>query len=632
MPGEAAGRPGAHGVLYCAANEACCVCKLKILLLLVLVCLDRATTFPADTASHDDRLQAISQYIAASWDSLTRSTSRCDSVVDPKRTELPVLYLPADYAIPAPLLRMQAQCGVVVKPLPFVIHGPGEVNAQNISPPGLLFLENEYVVPGGRFNEMYGWDSYFIVLGLLRDHRLEMAKGMVRNFFFEIDHYGAILNANRTYYLTRSQPPFFSSMVMAIYQAEKAAGRNGEAWLVEAYPYVKKDYQMWTRSPHWAGSTGLSRYYDFGEGPAPESLEGEPGYYRKVVAYFLRHPQQADGDIADEERGPASAATKAPRYEVRVCDAQQQTPGSGCDPIRTVQLAADYFKGDRAMRESGFDPSFRFGPYGAATHHYAPVCLNSLLYKTEKDMERMSSLLGQEPEAARWQRLATHRAATMRKLLWDATRGMFFDYDLRSGKRSDYPYATTFYPLWAGLASAEEARAVVRNLHRFEQPGGLAMSTLETGVQWDYPYGWAPVQLLAVEGLRRYGYGAEANRISYEFLAMVADNFRRDGTIREKYNVVTRSSEIQVTAGYAANVVGFGWTNGVFLELLRRLPAHWVERLRPGDTGEVLERRMCSEGAFLLAGSPGIRTSLAFPPTRSRALPCPVRSEGSESL
>lgn len=558
--------------------------KLKILLLLVLVCRVRTTALPAGTVSQGDRLQAISQYIGTSWDSLTRSTTRCDSIVDPKRKEPSVLYLPADYAIPAPLLRMQAQCGVVVKPLPLVIHGPGEVSAQTITPPGLLFLENAYVVPGGRFNEMYGWDSYFIVLGLLRDHRLELAKDMVQNFFFEIDHYGAILNANRTYYLTRSQPPFLSSMVMAIYQAEKAAGRSGEAWLGKAYPYVEKDYRMWIRSPHLAGATGLSRYYDFGEGPAPESLEGEPGYYRKVVAYFLRNPEQANGYVVEAEPGVASTADRIPRYTVQICDAQPQTPGSGCDPIRTVQLAADYFKGDRAMRESGFDPSFRLAPYGAATHHYAPVCLNSLLYKTEKDMEEISSRLGRKQGAARWRQLASQRAERMRTLLWDATRGMFFDYDLRRGRRSDYPYATAFYPLWAGLPTAEEARAVVKNLHRFEQSGGLAMSTRETGVQWDYPYGWAPIQLLAVEGLRRYGYDAEANRISYEFLSTVLDNFQRDSTIREKYNVVSRSSEIQVTAGYAANVVGFGWTNGVFLELLRRLPDKWVERLREGQT------------------------------------------------
>jgi len=556
--------------------------KPKILLLLVLVCLDQTTALPAGAASHGDRLQAISQYIAAGWDSLTRSTSRCDSVIDPKRKEPSVLYLPADYAVPAAIPKMQTQCGVAVRSLPFVIHGPGKVT-HSISPPGLLFLENQYVVPGGRFNEMYGWDSYFIVLGLLRDHRLALAKGMVRNFFFEIDHYGAVLNANRTYYLTRSQPPFLSSMVMAIYQAEKSDGRSGEAWLGEAYPYVHKDYQMWTRSPHLAGDTGLSRYYDFGEGPAPESLEGEPGYYRKVAAYFLAHPQQANGYISGDGRGAPAVAPGTPRFEVQVCDAQQ-TPGSGCDPVCSVQLAADYFKGDRAMRESGFDPSFRFGPYGAATHHYAPVGLNSLLYRTERDMEEISILRGHKREASHWRQLADQRAARMRELLWNATQGMFFDYDLRRGRRSDYPYATTFYPLWAGLATQEEAKAVAKNLPRFEQPGGLAMSTRETGVQWDYPYGWAPIQLLAVEGLRRYGYDAEANRISYEFLSTVLDNFQRDGTIREKYNVVTRSSEIQVTAGYAANVVGFGWTNGVFLELLSRLSGKPAEHLREART------------------------------------------------
>src|SRR5262245_42266701 len=126
-------------------------------------------------------------------------------------------------------------------------------------------------------------------------------------------------------------------------------------------------------------------------------------------------------------------------------------------------------------------------------------------------------------------------------------------------------------PLWAGIASREQARAVVRNLPSFEQPGGIVMSRKETKAQWDFPYGWAPIQLLAVEGLRRYGYNQEADRIAQKFLAMVAENFRHDGTIREKYNVVTRSSETQVELGYKANIVGFGWTNGVFVELLNGL-------------------------------------------------------------
>src|SRR5207253_9116952 len=134
-----------------------------------------------------------------------------------------------------------------VKYLPIEIDRPVEIDGNQIQPLGLLSLENRDVVPGGRFNEMYGWDSYFEILGLLRDGRLDLARGMVENFFFEIENYGTILNANRTYYLTRSQPPFLSSMVMAIYEAGKQAGHADNNWLAHAYPYLLKDYSMWTR-------------------------------------------------------------------------------------------------------------------------------------------------------------------------------------------------------------------------------------------------------------------------------------------------------------------------------------------------------------------------------------------------
>jgi alpha,alpha-trehalase len=231
------------------------------------------------------------------------------------------------------------------------------------------------------------------------------------------------------------------------------------------------------------------------------------------------------------------------------------------------------------MRESGFDISFRFEPYGAATHHFASVCLNSLLYKTEKDLEEMSHLLGKTAQAEQWKQRAEQRKNLINKYLWDAQRGQFFDYDLRTASRSTYEYLATFYPLWAGLVSPQQAQAVARNVKVFEQLGGLATSPNETGVQWDYPYGWAPLQLLAVEGLRRYGFTDDANRISYEFLSTVAENFKREGTIREKYDVVTRSSDVQISAGYQANVVGFGWTNGVFLQLLQNLPKEMIDRL-----------------------------------------------------
>jgi len=233
-----------------------------------------------------------------------------------------------------------------------------------------------------------------------------------------------------------------------------------------------------------------------------------------------------------------------------------------------IGLTEDFYKGDRSMRESGFDVTFRFGPFGAATHHFAAVCLNSLLYKTEEDLEQMSVLLGHPEEARNWNAKAAERRKRMIQYLWNGRRGLFFDYNFRARKQSRYEFATTFYPLWAGLASKEEAQAIAHHLDSFEQPGGLATSITESQAQWDYPYGWAPIQLLAVEGLRRYGYDREADRISEKFLSMVIENFRRDHTIREKYNVVTRSSETSIVEGYAQNVTGFGWTNAVFLELL----------------------------------------------------------------
>src|SRR5882724_12078405 len=176
------------------------------------------TTWAAETksSSPESGLTPILTYISSGWDTLTRSMMDCQTVIDPKLTEASVLYLPADFTAPTAVRDLQKRCKVQARPLPAVITAPGQIDPGKIAP-GLLYLENKYVVPGGRFNEMYGWDSYFIILGLLRDGRIDLARGMVENFFFEIENYGALLNANRTYYLTRSQPPFLSSMVLAVY-------------------------------------------------------------------------------------------------------------------------------------------------------------------------------------------------------------------------------------------------------------------------------------------------------------------------------------------------------------------------------------------------------------------------------
>jgi len=278
---------------------------------------------------------------------------------------------------------------------------------------------------------------------------------------------------------------------------------------------------------------------------------------------------------AEEADVPAGKASGAP-YSVRVCSTGRS---ESCEAARLIKLKPDYYKGDRSMRESGFDISFRFGPYGADTHHFAPVCLNSLLFKTEVDLEGMSRILGRNSEAEQWRRLAEARKQAIQKYLWDERQGLFFDYNFESEQRSTYRYATTFYPLWVGLATDAQAAAVLKNLSSFEKAGGIAMSVQETEGQWDYPFGWAPIQLLAVEGMRRYGHNADADRVSTEFLSMVLENFSRDKTIREKYNVVTRSSETKVKAGYSANVIGFGWTNATFIELLRALPPEKIKKV-----------------------------------------------------
>jgi len=530
------------------------------------------------TSGEPQGLKPILEYISTAWDTLTRSMTDCKSVVDAKMKVAPVLYLPAGMAEPAAVQKLSRDCKVRVEHLPVEIHKLGEIDASKIQPHGLLYLENKYVVPGGRFNEMYGWDSYFIVRGLVRAGRVELARGMVDNFFFEVEHYGAMLNANRTYYLTRSQPPFLSSMFVEVYDALQKSGHADPAWLTRAYADLEKDYEMWNRDPHRAGDTGLSRYYDFGEGPPPEAVQDESGFYRKVATYFFFHPAQADDYIIASEPG-ATQLTAGAAYTEQVCDASSTIGNEACEKPREFKLSSDYYKGDRSMRESGFDVSFRFGPFGAATHHYAPVCLNSLLYKTEKDMEQISRWMGRAADEKKWSARAEERKNLVSRYLWDEKSGFFFDFNFHTGQKSSYRYATTFYPLWAGLATAEQAKAVVKNLSVFEEPGGLAMSTEDTGAQWDLPYGWGNIEMLAVEGLRRYGFNADADRIAYEFLSMVAENFRRDGNVREKYNVITRSSEAHVELGYKANVVGFGWTNAAFLELLHGLPKDMADRL-----------------------------------------------------
>lgn len=489
----------------------------------------------------------------------------CKSIVDPKVTTAPVLYLPANMESPPAVAAVHLQCNVKVQHLPRKIGHIGDVSVAEVPEEGLLYLPNRYVVPGGRFNEMYGWDSYFIILGLVeekKDSDIELARGMVENFFFEIENYGAILNANRTYYFTRSQPPFLTSMIREVYEHPTNKPLSKE-WLAKAYGYAQHDYELWTSPIHRAGDTGLARYHDIGEGPVPEMAD-DSNYYPDVIHWLLAHPDVRIGYLLDAPNNPtpSEAATLARTS----CDI---TASKVCAHayVDGHRLTADFYRGDRAMRESGFDPSFRFGPFSGSTENYAPVCLNSLLYKYERDMAHFATLLGRHAEATEWEHRAATRREAVNKYLWNATQGMFYDYDYTTQKQSTYNYITAFYPLWANLATPQQASALQRHLSLFERDGGLAMSDYDSGTQWDLPFGWAPTNWLAIKGLAQYGFTRDALRLAKKFSQTVLQNFQNDATIREKYNVVSGSANVAIATGYKSNVVGFGWTNGVYLQM-----------------------------------------------------------------
>jgi alpha,alpha-trehalase len=536
---------------------------LIAIVFLCLAVIELSRTSTAQSPAPDDSQAKVLAYIGNGWDTLSRSMSDCKSVVDIKVTTAPVLYLPAAMATPPEVAAMQTQCRVDVRHLPRAIHHIGQVRPRELPVEGLLYLPERYVVPGGRFNEMYGWDSYFILLGLVHDGRVKLARGMIENFFFEIENYGAILNANRTYFFTRSQPPFLSSMIREVYEHPAADAAPDRAWLTRAYGYAQRDYALWTSPEHRAGVTGLSRYHDLGDGPVPEMAD-DSSYYPDVIRWLLAHPSEHPEYLVNGSSSPTQAEATALAKTSCDVNASHVCAKAVVDGHR---LSTSYYRSDRAMRESGFDTSFRFGPFSGSTADYAPVCLNSLLYKYEKDMAHFATLLGKTSDATLWEHRATARQAAINRYLWDSSTGMYMDYDYVTGKQSTYKFVTTFYPLWAGEASDAQAASVRRNLSVFEKAGGMAMSDFASGVQWDLPFGWAPTTWLAVAGLDRYGYHQDSTRVAQEFSKTILDNFEHDGTMREKYNVVDGSANVKVAAGYKSNVVGFGWTNGVYLKL-----------------------------------------------------------------
>ncbi|KAJ2731281.1 alpha,alpha-trehalase nth1 [Coemansia sp. BCRC 34962] len=446
----------------------------------------------------------------------------------------------------------------------------------------LVYKPLPFVVPGGRFNEQYGWDSYFEALGLLADGRVQLAKNMVDNFVYEIKHYGKILNANRSYYLTRSQPPFLTDMALKVYDALSDPHRD--EWLRGALSAAITEYHsVWTCAPRLDPTTGLSCYHPTGIGMPPET---ESTHFDHIVAPY------------------------AERLGIEVSEFKRLY---AADAIHEPELDA-YFVHDRAVRESGHDTTYRLERRCASL---ATVDLNCLLYRYEADLASaidlhfggsMTTTDGCVSTSDEWRKRAEARRLAMDRYLWNESKGLYFDYDVELGEQSAYESVTALWALWAGCASQEQAvRLVDAACRRFEAAGGLVSGTEESrgrisllrpNRQWDYPYGWAPHQMLAWCGLYAYGYASVARRLAYRWLFTITRAFVDfNGVVPEKFDVVGMTHRFQVEYGNVGvdfKMVpreGFGWMNASYQVGFTYLTSHMRRALGALTEPEVFFER-----------------------------------------
>ena len=442
--------------------------------------------------------------------------------------------------------------------------------------PGILSLKLEtvdseikgvpFVVPGGRFNEMYGWDSYFESVGLIIDGKVDLAKAMADNFQYEIEHYGKILNANRSYYLNRTQPPFYSSLIREVYEVTK-----DKSWLKKHLKTAIREYEtVWMVQGKRLTETGLNRFLAAGLGMPPEC---EKGHFDAVLK-----PYADSLNISLEEY--------ISKYET--------------GEIASPEVDA-YFIHDRSVRESGHDTSYRIEGNCADLN---VVELNALLYKyetdfaeiIEKEFDNSFQIDSKTYNADYWQDLSAKRKQLVNTLLWNDKKGMYFDYDVTTKSQSDFVAATTFTPLWSNIASHEQAEAIVKNaLPLLMEKGGIAGSTAESrgeisenrpARQWDYPNGWAPHQMMIWKGLLNYGFTAETQELVYRWLFMITKNaVDYNGTIPEKYDVVAATHKVFAEYGNVGTDFeyitqeGFGWMNGSYQYGLSLLEGKYLSKL-----------------------------------------------------
>lgn len=410
-----------------------------------------------------------------------------------------------------------------------------------------LPLSTRYVVPGGRFREMYYWDSYFTMLGLQVSGRHDLVADMVENFAGLIDRYGHIPNGTRTYYLSRSQPPFFAAMVRL------QADHEGRDALLRRLPQLEREHAFWM-----AGANVLS-----------------PGQaHRRVV----RLP---DGTLLNRYWDDLDI----PRDEAYLEDIETAK--------HSGRPAVEVYRELRAAAESGWDFSSRWLEDGKTlatirTTDFLPVDLNSLLYHLELTIAQACEIARRADCTRRMNSAAMVRGEAMLRLLWDEELGAFFDYDRRHARRSSRLTAATAYPLFVGLATRRQAARVADTIGQsLLSPHGLGTTTVDTGQQWDAPNGWAPLQWIAIEGLRRYGEKELASKIASGWVAENARIYCRSGKLVEKYNV--RDAGAGAGGEYPVQD-GFGWTNAVLIKLLAVYPQLASDRFiysRTACAGEV---------------------------------------------
>ncbi|MBJ9335030.1 alpha,alpha-trehalase [Citrobacter portucalensis] len=391
----------------------------------------------------------------------------------------------------------------------------------------LLPLPEPYVVPGGRFREIYYWDSYFTMLGLAESNHWDKVSDMVANFAYEIDSWGHIPNGNRTYYLSRSQPPFFAFMV------ELLAQHDGNDALKKYLPQMLKEYSYWmegveTLQPGQQNKrvvklddgTILNRYWDERDSPRPES-------WVEDIATAKSNPNRPATEIYRDLR---SAAASGWDFSSRWMDNPNQL-----GTLRTTSIV--------------------------------PVDLNALMYKMEKMIALASKAAGDDAKAAQYDGFANARQKGIEKYLWNDKEGWYADYDLKSHKVRNQLTAAALFPLYVNAAAKDRASKVATATQaHLLQPGGLATTSVKSGQQWDAPNGWAPLQWVAASGLQNYGQDTVAMDVTWRFLTNVQHTYDREKKLVEKYDVSTTG-----TGGGGGEYPlqdGFGWTNGVTLKML----------------------------------------------------------------